>query len=72
MTGGGAVALFEDVTEHKKAEERARFLATHDDLTELPNRWMFGEAVNDAVKAGTSLRSYVHRHVHGPRSLQKH
>ena len=52
MTGGGAVVLFEDVTEREKAEERARFLATHDDLTELPNRWMFGEAVNDAVKAG--------------------
>jgi diguanylate cyclase (GGDEF)-like protein len=27
-------------------------LAAHDDLTELPNRWMFGEAVNDTVKAG--------------------
>jgi diguanylate cyclase (GGDEF)-like protein len=52
VTGGGAVVLFEDVTEREKAEERARFLATHDDLTELPNRWMFGEAVNDAVKAG--------------------
>jgi diguanylate cyclase (GGDEF)-like protein len=52
VTGGGAVVLFEDVTEREKAQERARFLATHDDLTELPNRWMFGEAVNDAVKAG--------------------
>jgi diguanylate cyclase (GGDEF)-like protein len=52
MPGGGAVVIFEDVTEHKKAEERAQFLATHDDLTGLPNRWMFAEAVNDAVKAG--------------------
>ena len=58
VTGGGAVVLFEDVTEREKAEQRARFLATHDDLTELPNRWMFGEAVNDAVKAG-------HRYGHG-------
>ena len=52
MPGGGAVVIYEDVTEHKKAEERAQFLATHDDLTGLPNRWMFAEAVNDAVKAG--------------------
>jgi len=52
VTGGGAVVIFEDVTDREKAEERAQFLATHDDLTGLPNRWMFTEAVNDAVKAG--------------------
>ena len=52
VIGGGTVAIFEDVTEREKAEERARFLATHDDLTGLPNRSVFGEAVNDAVKAG--------------------
>jgi len=52
MPGGGAVVIYEDVTEHKKSEKRAQFLATHDDLTGLPNRWMFAEAVNDAVKAG--------------------
>ena len=52
VIGGGAVVIYEDVTEREKAEERARFLATHDDLTGLPNRWTFGEAVNDAVKAG--------------------
>ena len=52
VTGGGAVVIYEDVTDREKAEERAQFLATHDDLTGLPNRWMFAEAVNDAVKAG--------------------
>jgi PAS fold len=72
VTGGGAVVIFEDVTDREKAEERAQFLATHDDLTGLPNRWMFTEAVNDAVKGGTSLRSSVRRHIHGPRPLQKH
>jgi hypothetical protein len=52
VIGGGTVVIFEDVTEREKAGERAQFLATHDDLTGLPNRWMFAEAVNDAVKAG--------------------
>ncbi len=52
VIGGGTVVIFEDVTEREKAEERARFLATHDDLTGLPNRWTFAEAVDDAVKAG--------------------
>ncbi len=40
------------MTEREQAQERARFLATHDDLTGLPSRSVFGEAVNDAVKAG--------------------
>jgi diguanylate cyclase (GGDEF)-like protein len=49
---GGAVVVFEDVTEREQAEERARFLSTHDDLTGLPNRLVFGQTVSDAVKAG--------------------
>ena len=52
LADGGAVVLFEDVTERDKAEHRARFLATHDDLTGLPNRLTFSEAVNDGVKVG--------------------
>ena len=52
VISGGTVVIFEDVTEREKAEERARFLATHDDLTGLPNRSVFGEVVNDAVRAG--------------------
>jgi diguanylate cyclase (GGDEF)-like protein len=49
---GGAVVVFEDVTEREQAEERARFLSTHDDLTGLPNRLVFGQTVSDAVKLG--------------------
>ncbi len=52
VIGGGTVVIFEDVTEREQAQERARFLATHDDLTGLPNRSVFAEAVNDAVRAG--------------------
>jgi diguanylate cyclase (GGDEF)-like protein len=49
---GGLVATFDDITGQRQAEARARFLATHDDLTRLPNRLVFGQAVGEAVKAG--------------------
>ena len=52
MPDGGVVVIFEDVTEREQAEARAQFLATHDELTGLPNRLVFGQAVSDAVKAG--------------------
>ena len=52
MPNGGVVATFEDVTEQHRAEAHARFLATHDTLTGLPNRIVFGEEVSGAVASG--------------------
>src|SRR5580704_11428688 len=52
MPNGGIVATFEDVTEQRRVEARARFLATHDNLTGLPNRVVFGQEVNGAVEYG--------------------
>ena len=49
---GGLVATFDDVTEQRRAEARASFLATHDDLTGLPNRAVFSQSVSEAVKVG--------------------
>ena len=49
---GGVVVIFDDVTEREQAEARAQFLATHDELTGLPNRLVFGQTVSDAVKVG--------------------
>jgi PAS domain-containing protein len=52
MADGGLVATFDDITERRHAEPRANFLATHDDLTGLPNRLVFNQAVGEAVKIG--------------------
>jgi len=52
MPDGGLVATFDDVTEQRRAETRASFLATHDDLTALPNRVVFSQSVSEAIKIG--------------------
>ncbi|TGQ46739.1 EAL domain-containing protein [Mesorhizobium sp. M00.F.Ca.ET.216.01.1.1] len=49
MSGGGWVATFDDVTESRRAEERMAHLAHHDTLTNLPNRWMFRERLDQAL-----------------------
>ena len=41
--------IFRDVTATKRAEARLRHHATHDALTDLPNRTLFGERLAEAV-----------------------
>ena len=43
-------AVLQDITERKEQEERTRFLADHDELTELPNRSLFRQALNKALQ----------------------
>ena len=45
-----------DITDHNEAKERARFLASYDPLTGLPNRHLIIERIDQAAVAATSDR----------------
>jgi diguanylate cyclase (GGDEF)-like protein/PAS domain S-box-containing protein len=49
------VAIVEDITVRKAAEDRVQYLATHDELTGLPNRTLFGELLQGAIDAAWRL-----------------
>lgn len=53
------VAIFSDISERKKAEERIEFLAHHDPLTKLPNRVLlrdrFSHACASALREGSGI-----------------
>jgi diguanylate cyclase (GGDEF)-like protein len=50
MPDGGWVAVYEDVTERRRAEGRIAHIAKHDQLTGLPNRVLFREQLDDALR----------------------
>ena len=51
-----ALDNFDREDERKRAETRAHHLATHDDLTDLPNRVMFGQLLSEAIKVAQRYR----------------
>jgi diguanylate cyclase (GGDEF)-like protein len=50
MEGGGWIAIHEDVTERRRAEEQIAHMARHDALTDLPNRILFKDRIDEALK----------------------
>ena len=47
------VAMFSDITLVKESQHRVEFLATHDDLTSLPNRTLFNDRLRLALARAT-------------------
>ncbi|HEY5278589.1 MAG TPA: EAL domain-containing protein [Pseudolabrys sp.] len=54
-SNGGWVATFEDVTERRLAEAQIMHMARHDALTDLPNRVLFRERMEQALDHGEKL-----------------
>jgi diguanylate cyclase (GGDEF)-like protein len=51
MEGGGWVATFEDITDWQKAQAQISHMARHDALTDLPNRTLFRERLEQALRS---------------------
>jgi diguanylate cyclase (GGDEF)-like protein len=49
MSGGGWVATYEDITERRRAESQIAYMAHHDALTDLANRVLFREQMEQAL-----------------------
>jgi diguanylate cyclase (GGDEF)-like protein len=45
LAGGGWVDMQEDITAQRRSDERVEWLARHDTLTEIPNRYHFRECL---------------------------
>ncbi len=52
------IAIFSDISERKSAEERIQFLANYDDLTQLPNRSLLRDRLNQAIAASGRNRQH--------------
>jgi diguanylate cyclase (GGDEF)-like protein len=59
LPGGGWVATHEDITARRQSEARIAYLATHDSLTELPNRVLFREQLEIALRGISNGSSFA-------------
>lgn len=54
IAGGGWVAIHEDITARRRVEEKIRHMARHDALTDLGNRLLFRDSLEESL---TDLRA---------------
>ena len=47
----GFKGMIRDITERKRTEQQINYMATHDALTGLPNRLMFSQLLNQAIRS---------------------
>ncbi|MDQ0111124.1 bifunctional diguanylate cyclase/phosphodiesterase [Paenibacillus harenae] len=52
----GSYIIFKDITDEKQAEQRIHHLAFHDELTGLPNRRKFNQAIGEWIEARSASR----------------
>lgn len=53
------VGMLSDITERKQTEKRLQYLATHDPLTDLPNRTLFYDRLSHALTKAKRESRYV-------------
>jgi diguanylate cyclase (GGDEF)-like protein/PAS domain S-box-containing protein len=55
----GIAGTLSDISQRKKHEEKLVYMATHDDLTGLPNRNLFEDRLNQAIAQATRMKQMV-------------
>jgi len=53
------IGVFSDITERKKNEARIQYLSLHDSLTNLPNRLLMQERLNEALTQSQRIDSHT-------------
>ena len=59
LPGGGEVSTYTDITDRRRADELMRSQAMRDPLTDLSNRFHYGERLNDAIARSKRTGLYV-------------